>query len=267
MRYFIFVLLTALMLVQPLFSMTAEVDETLVLCLSFDEGKGEVVKDLSMYGNNGEIKGEPKWVDGKFEKALWFDGTDDWVQVPDNPSLRVKEAVTVMAWIKAERHTFPGTNWQGIIAKSNSPRSYSFYTEVSQGLHFSTSAASPQPFYGSVSTAKVPLKEWVHVAVVAETGKNGGTHRYYVNGEPGGERSFPGLTTLPGDSDMQDVLIGRTWENSRFFLGAIDEVRIWNRALSEKEIKEQMNRGAKELLPVQPLGRLTTSWGRIKGMR
>lgn len=264
MKYPIFFLLAASIPFQILSSMAMEVDETLVLCLPFDEGKGEVVKDLSMYGNDGEIKGEPKWVEGKFGKALWFDGTDDWVQVPDSPSLRVKEAVTVMAWIKAERHTFPGTNWQGIVAKSNSPRSYSFYTEVSGGLHFSTSAASPQPFYGSVSTAKVPLKEWVHVAVVAETGKNGGTHRYYVNGEPGGEKSFPDLTTLPGDSDIQDVLIGRTWEGSRFFLGTIDEVRIWNRALSEKEIKEQMNRGAKEMFSVQPQDKLATSWGQIK---
>lgn len=242
----------------------AEVDDTLVLYLPFDEGEGKVVSDLSIYGNDGEIKGDPKWVDGKFGKALYFDGTDDWVQVPDSPSLRVKEAVTVMAWIKAERHTFPGTNWQGIVAKSNSPRSYSFYTEVSGGLHFSTSAAAPQPFYGSVSTAKVPLKEWVHVAVVAETSKNGGWHRYYVNGEPGGERFFAELTTLPGDSDAQDVLIGRTWEDSRFFLGAIDEVRIWNRALSEEEIKEQMRMGASDFLALQVAGKLPAMWGYLK---
>lgn len=269
LKSIIFVFLTALALLQLSSSMAAQVDESLALYLSFDEGSGKEAKDISKYNNNGEFKGEPKWVDGKFGKALWFDGVDDHVQVPDSESLRVHEAVTVMAWINAERHGFPGTNYQGVVAKGNPPRSYSLYTHVpSEGLHFSTSAAAPTPYYGSVTSGKkVALNEWVHVAVVAETAKNGGSHKYYINGEPAGEKPFPELTALPGDSDTAPVLIGRTPEGSRFFLGAIDEVRIWNRALSEDEIKAQMDRGSEGVISVQPQNKLTTMWGQIKNVR
>jgi hypothetical protein len=48
--------------------------------------------------------GEPKWVEGKFEGALWFDGVDDHVLVPHAEILCVEEEVTVMAWINTERY-------------------------------------------------------------------------------------------------------------------------------------------------------------------
>ena len=204
--------------------------------------------------------------DGKFGKALWLDGVDDCVQVPDSESLRVDEAVTVMAWVKAERYGYPGNNFQGIVAKSNSPRSYSFYTYVNnQGLHFSTWNPSgvPNPHCGSTSTAKVPLEEWVHIAAVGEAGKDGGGHRYYINGELGGQKTIPEMTALPGDTDMKPTLIGRT-EPGQFFLGAIDEVRIWDRALSAEAIKQQMNMGREQFLSVQPRSKIAATWASIK---
>lgn len=207
MKFLIFVFLSAFVLIPLSSSMAVQIDDTLVLYLSFDEEPedGEV-SDLSEYENKGEIKGDPKWEDGKFGKALWLDGVDDYVQVSDSESLRVDEAVTVMVWIRAERYGYPGNNFQGIVAKSNSPRSYSFYTHVNnQGLHFSTWNPSgvPAAHCGSTSTAKVPLDEWVHIAVVGEAGKDGGSHRYYINGEPGGEKSIVEMTALPGDTDLK----------------------------------------------------------------
>jgi len=264
MKCLSFAFLAALMLSQLSFSMAAEVDDSLILYLSFDEEPEEEVKDLSEYGNNGQIIGETEWVDGKFGKALWLaGGADDYVLVPDAESLRVDEAVTVMTWIKAERHTYPGSDWQGILAKGNLPRSYSLYTEVNQGLHFSTSGATPEPYYGSVSTTKVPLDEWVHVAAIAETSDEGGWHRYYINGEPAGENSFPAFKALPGDTSPDDVGIGRKGSGT-CFLGTLDEVRIWNRALSAEEIMEHMNMGRIDFLSVQPQSNLTSTWGNIK---
>ncbi len=256
--------MAALMLSQLSFSMAVEVDDSLILYLSFDEEPEEEVKDLSEYGNNGQIRGETEWVDGKFGKALWLaGGADDYVLVPDSESLRVDEAVTVMAWIIAERHTYPGSDWQGILAKGNLPRSYSLYTDVNKGLHFSTSGATPEPYYGSASTTKVPLDEWVHVAAVAETSKDGGWHRYYINGVPAGEKLFPNFKELPGDTSPDDVGIGRKGSGT-CFLGTLDEVRIWNRALSPEEIMEHMNMGRVDFLSVQPQSNLTSTWGHIK---
>ena len=55
----------------------------------FDEGKGDIATDSSDQGNDGEIHGA-KWVDGKFGKALEFDGVDNWVEVPHSPTVGFK---------------------------------------------------------------------------------------------------------------------------------------------------------------------------------
>ena len=90
---------------------------------------------------NGALVGKPTLVEGKFGKALKFNGRSDWVEIPHDDSLTVDKNVTVMAWIKTPRHGGPnGALWQSIVAKGNSPRSYSFYTEKeSGGLHLSVS--------------------------------------------------------------------------------------------------------------------------------
>jgi len=67
----------------------------------FDEGSGVTAKDSSVNKNNGTLKGGVKWVDGKFGKALEFDGKDGNVEVPDNDTLNVT-AVTLAAWVKSE---------------------------------------------------------------------------------------------------------------------------------------------------------------------
>jgi hypothetical protein len=231
-----------------------EPEDSLILYFSFDELDGKNTIDHSKYENHGEMAGDPKHVDGKFGKALEFNGTSDWVVVPHDDILTVDESVTVMAWIHTERHTGPGgAQWQGIVAKGNAARSYSFYTEsVSQCLHLSVSGA------GSVCNGKVGLDEWQHVVGQVDDG----THRYWINGEMAGE--FAGKPPPPGKADTDDVLVGKTHEGSREFLGLIDEVRVWNRALSEEEVIDQMEKGHFELFPVDPRQKLATTWGQLK---
>ncbi len=230
-------------------------EDSLILYFSFDEVDGDTAIDHSLYENNGEIAGAPKHVDGKFGKALQFNGTSDWIEVAHEDILTVDESVTVMAWINAERHQGPGgQRWQGIVAKGNNPRSYSFYTESpSECLHLSVGGS------GSVCNGKVALNEWQHVVAQVEDG----THRYWLNGESVGE--FAGKNPPPGEADSATVLVGKTHEGSREFLGLIDEVRVWNRALSEDEVIEQMEKGFFELFAVDPRQKLATSWGQLKG--
>ena len=88
-------------------------DDTLILYLSFDDGAGTTAGDLSQYGNDGELNGDAQWADGKFGKALKFNGTSDWVEVPHADILTVDTDVTVIAWINPERHEGPGgARWQ-----------------------------------------------------------------------------------------------------------------------------------------------------------
>ena len=228
-------------------------DDSLILYLSFDELDGDRVADHSQYGNDGTIAGAPELVPGKFGNALKFNGESDWVEVPHAEILTVEESVTVMAWINAERHQGPDAQrWQGIVAKSNNPRSYSFYTEFpSECLHLSAGG-------GSVCEGTVALNEWQHVVAQVDDG----THRYWLNGEMAGE--FDGKNLLPGAADTASVLVGKTHENNREFLGLIDEVRIWNRALSEDEVIVEMNTS---VTPVDPLGKLSTTWATLKSQK
>ena len=254
---FLFVVLIFTAFVATFAHAAEESDDSLILYFSFDELDGDMTIDHSQYGNNGSINGAPELVDGKFGKALKFNGTDDWIEVPHDPILTVETSVTVMAWINAERHMGPNNQrWQGIVAKGNSPRSYSFYTESpSECLHLSAGG-------GSVCTGKIALNEWQHVVGQVDDG----THRYWLNGEMVGE--FGGKSALPGAADTSVVYVGTTGEGAnRRYLGLIDEVRIWNRALSEEEVIAEMESGFQSGTPVDPRAKLATTWGTIKSHR
>lgn len=254
---FLFIFLTLLMFTATFANAADETDASLILYFSFDEIEGDTVRDHSRYANNGTIAGAPESVTGKFGNALKLNGETDWVEVPHADILSVEEAVTVMAWINAERHMGPNSQrWQGILSKGNGPRSYSFYTESpSECLHLSAGGS------GSVCTGKIVLNEWQHVAAHVEDG----VHRYWLNGENVGD--FPGNNPLPGLEDTDSVLVGKTHEGQREFLGLIDEVRIWNRALSEDEIIQEMETGDVRLTPVEPREKLATTWGILKSRK
>jgi hypothetical protein len=110
---------------------------------------------------------------------------------------------------------------------------------------------------GSNSALNVELNKWQHV-VAQHTGKS---HIYYINGELAGE--FDGKSALPGTKDKESVMIARSHEGSREFEGVIDEVKIWNRVLSEKEVNHHMSVG-KGQVSVEPEGKLATTWSQLK---
>ena len=149
---------------------------------AFDEGSGTTVKDSSGKGNNGTLVGGPLWVDGKFGKALQFDGVDDYVQVPHNASLiPTTGKATVSVWINAKRHTGPGgSSVARHSGQRRSPAPVQPVHEVSRVIHFSTGPSGA--YIGPLSTGHVPLNEWVHVAVVVDN-----RDFFYLNGEPAGE--------------------------------------------------------------------------------
>jgi hypothetical protein len=206
-------------------------DPNLVGWWKLDEGSGVTVLDGSGHGNHGTLKGDPQWVVGHDDDALEFDGVGDYVEVPHDASLTVDTEVTVMAWIYAERYNSSGGDWQAILAKSNDPRSYSFYTYVNGTLHFSAGAS---PYVGSNSTGQVPLNEWAHVCAMVVDGH----HQFYINGEDAGTGGSG--TTLPGVTDTATFRIGLTHEGGNEFLGMIDDVRVYNKALTQDEIKQIM---------------------------
>ncbi|MCU0913730.1 MAG: hypothetical protein MUC88_04095 [Planctomycetes bacterium] len=203
---------------------------------AFDEGAGTTAKDGSPNGNNGTLMNGAAWADGKFGKAIKLNGNagGSYVEIPHNPSLCVTNEVTVSLWVNPERTDGPNASgYSGLIAKGSPPRSYNLYIRAAGTLHFSTGPAGA--FTGSSSTGTIPLNQWTHIAVKVE----GSIHKYFINGEPSG--TGPATVVLPGLADTAPVRIGRTAETNREFKGMIDEVRLYDVALTDAQIKDLYN--------------------------
>ncbi|MEM3407840.1 MAG: LamG domain-containing protein, partial [Nitrososphaerota archaeon] len=95
-------------------TLTEIITNGLVLSLHFDEGSGNIAYDSSGYNNHGKLVNGPTWVDGKFEKALSFDGVDDYVEINNSPTLNpTNDGFTISFWMRLNRYVSPGA----IIAK------------------------------------------------------------------------------------------------------------------------------------------------------
>ena len=230
-RKAIHLILYVLVIGIVLTSIANAADPDLVGWWELDEGTGTRAADSSDQGNNGTLQGNPQWVLGRLSQALQFDGVDDFVEVPHDTSLTVDNEVTVMAWINTSRHNSGGGDWQGILGKSNNPRSYNFYTYTNGTLHFSVGPGGG--YVGSNSAGQVPLNEWVHVCAMVVDGH----HQYYINGEDAGTGGSG--STLPGTADTATFRIGRTQETNHF-LGMIDDVRVYRRGLTQEEVQLAM---------------------------
>jgi hypothetical protein len=246
--------------------------EGLVLYLPFDEGSGDTVSDLSGNGNDGMLVGNPEWVKGKYGNALKFNGEENsnYVEVPDDPTLNPATEITCSAWIYFD--TFFGSG--GIISKyigSGSQRSYTIHTHHDNALALGADISSDGVYSAGVTAVSVGTEaetlkegEWQHIAM---TFKAGEFVRLYINGEMMGEEDATVVGSL-FDNDVP-LLVGTDFQiggqhragQPREFTGIIDEVSIYNRVLSEDEIRSLLD-GV--ISSVDYHQKLSVTWGRIK---
>ncbi len=212
-------------------STASAADPSLLGWWKLDDGSGDTAVDSSDYGNHGTLHIGPQWVAGKLGGALRFDGVDDFVSVQNVQSLTADNEVTVMLWLNAER-IGGGTSgdYGGLVTKGTGAiRAYNFYMNSPDKLHFSVGPAGG--WVHSWSTGTFVTNEWTHVVAQIVDGH----HQYYINGQnagTGGEGSTLALSPDP-------VLIGRAPEGT-YSQGTFDDVRIYNRALSQQEVQEVM---------------------------
>jgi len=197
----------------------------LVLWLKFNEGSGSIAKDSSFYNNHGTIYGAT-WTDGKFGKALSLDGVDDYGKVPHTESLKFtnKDELTVMAWIYLKGLT---GNHQMIVCKGLVP-GYWLYWKFDENYWRFLIADGTNYLYAQYYDLN-PLNKWLQLVGVYSNN----TVMLYVNGEKKDENT----KTLTDFTLTENLLIGKNPYDTYYFNGTIDEVRIYNRALSEEEIK------------------------------
>jgi len=195
----------------------------------FDEGAGTIAFDSSKNNNHGLLVNGPLWVNGKYCKALSFDGIDDYVRIEASPSVKISNTVTVAAWVKIEGTT---NDHQVILAQN-------YGDESSYVLEFQPNGQTPQfcvlNSYGkradAISNITIQFGEWVHLVGTYD----GVTVRLYVNGALIGTKGLFG----PIDVENQPVQIGAhtaSWDRN-WFNGIIDEVMLYNRAMNAEEIK------------------------------
>jgi len=210
---------------------TRNIDPTLVLDLPFSEGVGNTARDRSLYGNHGTIYGA-SWVDGKIGKALSFDGVDDYVAIPDGIVSSTARYFTVSAWVFLRVLDF---TFRVLV-----------YSGANKGEY------SLEIFNDNAFTFGVKLSDanwyWVKTAGVSDVFKHiTGVRRetvieIYVDGELKNTTEIPDLD-LWIFSGYASSIGSYNRGISTFCNGIIDEVRIYNRALSAPEILRLYNAG------------------------
>ena len=201
----------------------------LVVAFGFGEGSGTTTSDSSAAGNHGSIAGATWSAAGRNGGALSFDGVNDMVTVADSASLDVTR-VTMMAWLRPT--TLSG--WRTALLKEAGSNGLAY------ALYAHDNAPRPAsylntggPDVSAEGAAALAVNTWTHLA----TSYDGATLRLYVNGVEVGSRAVTGNISASGDP----LRIGGNQIWGEWFAGLIDDLRIYNRALTATEIQTDMN--------------------------
>jgi len=217
------------------------VEKDCIALWHFDEGSGKTAYDSSGFNNNASIHGGTTWVKGKAGYALQFDGIDDYLHVPNSPVLNPEE-ITIALWVKIGSLTWGPGEEPFIIEKSRAfavgrPQFRIMINREGVGLPpklFGAIAVNGKDFnvFSEKVLASGDLNKWMFLALTYD--KN--NLKIFVNGNEEGVNRNPSgpLQKRP----EWDLYIGREAEyEHHHFKGVIDEVQIYNRALSPSELK------------------------------
>ncbi|MGH7926233.1 MAG: LamG-like jellyroll fold domain-containing protein, partial [Candidatus Binatia bacterium] len=194
---------------------------------AFSEGTGTTTADTSGNVNIGTLTNGPVWTSqGKYSNALSFDGVNDFVSVADNATLDLSGAGTIEAWVKLDALG----RWHSVIAKgnANSSAAHNYALEVTDSDRARCILGSGGSFRELDSTVSIVAGQFRHLACTWD----GTTLSLYIDGTLNASVA-QGLTPAGNTSPL---FIGQFGGNSDRLDGTIDEVRIYNRALSQAEI-------------------------------
>lgn len=218
-------LLTALIvfaLLMSTFTVTQAYLGGCVMSLPFNEGTGATAYDETGNGNNGAIT-NATWTTGQYGAALSFDGTDDYITVSDSSELNPTDALTVAVWAKSNEATF--SSWLKPVEKGA-------FDEDGYGLHgvLNSNAYRFSVYYNGteyyVDSDTLTVTMWHHIVGVYSDG----AISIYVDGE------FENSTSAVLGASSRVLRVGCASAGGEYWNGIIDEVQVYECALSEYEI-------------------------------
>ena len=210
----------------------------------FDDGAGMEAKDGSGYDNHGDLAGDPQWVTGIFSQALDFDGTGDYVEIANSSDFNSQDS-TWCLWFKTNGNFgYGGSTYSStLIGRHDSAGSlngvHMIISETGSITWQSKSHINNRPFNMSYSGGYTDGK-WHYVCGIAASPD--ATAVLYIDGV---QRGIENSVTISWNFNNQAVMIGDSidsWWGQ--FSGEIDEVRIYNQALSLAEIQQLYAQGA-----------------------
>jgi len=189
----------------------------------FDEGEGITATDSSGNNNTGILTNGPNWVDGKLGKALDFDGVDDYISINDSLSLSLTTAVSISMWIYIDTLADKVLATKGL-------QDYEMRISSNKLEMWVNADGNNRNIAGGIT---LQMGQWYHLTDTYD----GATIKSYVNGILDRQITYVASINDTGTN----LWIGSYGGGGNFFDGKVDEVRIYNGALSAKEIRTIYN--------------------------
>ncbi|EKE19944.1 MAG: hypothetical protein ACD_8C00080G0006 [uncultured bacterium] len=210
------------------------IDEGGIGYWNLDETSGSGAGDISGNSNNGLDVGGSVITDGRYNKSRNFDGIDDYISIPASSSLDLPSynAVTMSAWINVD--AIDPLLGQQIIAKGTAGvNGYGLKINAATGM------MNIGHHGGSNFSGTIPITPgvWHHVVGVI----NGADTRMYVDGQLDSATGTVNVINSAGIAEKIGASVNSGGTPQSFFNGQIDEVRVYNRALSGAEVQKLMD--------------------------
>ncbi|UCD53141.1 MAG: LamG domain-containing protein, partial [Phycisphaerales bacterium] len=200
---------------------------------TFDEGQGATAVDWSGHSNHGKIEGDPQRVDGYELGALEMDGKDDVIEVPLQPSITFEQgdSFSVLAWINTQATPNPQDGIVGNYRVTTDPF-WMLIANVDGGATMYVRDVGRTNSTVIASPGRINDGNWHHLAGVRD--QQAGWLRLYVDGQ----LVIEDLDQTESINSGQSIWIGD--HLNRYYHGLIDEVRIYDKALTAEEIAQVM---------------------------
>jgi hypothetical protein len=194
-----------------------------------DDGSGLVATDSSGHGHTGTLANGPAWVPGHVGGGLSFDGVDDLVDAGTTSVFDLTGGFTISAWIYPR--SYGGGGYGRIVdRRQGTEQGFSFVVDATRDAVALASNGGTAPQTTWSTTNSITLNSWQHVAATYD-GSARSTVLYV-----GGNVSARGAWSASPISTIARLLLGSDGDALRTFDGVLDDVRIYDRPLSEVEV-------------------------------